>query len=779
MRKVIGEVHRRSLWQVLGIYLAGAWVALQVVEQLAEAASLPDWVRPFSLALLVLGFPIVMATAFVQEGMRSGDATAAPAPPTSASETPEVAPAEATPMPAATVPKAPGRSFAHGFLTWKNAIIGGVLSFALLGLGTFAYMAMRTMGVGPAGTLVAKGVLDERAGVIVADFASTAEDPGLARAATLALRTDLAQSQVITVLEPTEIAGVLQRMQRSPDEPLTEELARDAAVREGIPAVIAGEITAAGGAYVVSGRLLNAETGEVLVAERARAADEGSLLDAIDELSGALRARIGDSYADLRAEAPLETVTTASLPALQKYSEAVRAIEAEGQPERGVALLEEAVALDPEFAMAWRKLGVELGNRGENAARRVEAMTRAFELRDRLTPVERYLTMASYYTGVTNEADKAITAYENLLEIDPVNSAALNNLGQAYSQLRDQERAEDYYLRATVDSSNSIPFTNAVSTQIFLGKLDAADTMQAHSERIFPGDPWVAEQRAALQYNRGDDSAAARTIADLRETLLGNLFWQSRTSDELASFEARSGRLRDAEDEVGQATNVERQRGLWGEVLEKQLTLAGLDVWVRRDPRRALARLSTALEERALDEIEPLDRPYVGLATIYALAGRPDRARELLAEAEATLPPEALRGIQWDVLRARSLTAMVEGDYDEALDLLRRSDRGPCALCAAALLGVELDRAGRTEEAIAAYVSFDEMTASGKSYWDARLAGHTLERLGQLYDETGDLQNAAKYYAAFVDLWADADAELQPRVRAAQSRLEEILGEIG
>ena len=63
MKNLIKEIHRRSLWQVLGIYLAGSWIALQVVEQLTEAAGLPDWVRPFSLVLLVLGFPIVMATA--------------------------------------------------------------------------------------------------------------------------------------------------------------------------------------------------------------------------------------------------------------------------------------------------------------------------------------------------------------------------------------------------------------------------------------------------------------------------------------------------------------------------------------------------------------------------------------------------------------------------------------------------------------------------------------------------------------------------------------------
>jgi len=776
MKRFVHEIHRRSLWQVLGLYLAGSWVALQVVEQLAEAAALPDWVHPFSLVLLILGFPIVMATAFVQEGVRR-DPRAGAAGDGEGAEPVDAAPNDAggeAARPEAARREAP--RWAHGVLTWRNAIIGGVLAFALLGLGTLGYMAMRTLGVGPAGTLVAKGLLEERAPIIVADFESTADDPNLAYAATLALRTDLAQSRVVTVLEPVEIAEVLQRMQRSADEPLTPELARNAAVREGIPAVVAGEITSAGGAFVVSARLLSAASGEVLVSERARASDEGSLLDAIDGLSDALRARIGESFATLRAEAPLETVTTASLPALQKYSEAMRAIEAEGQPERGVALLEEAVTLDPEFAMAWRKLGVELGNRQEDAARRVEAMTRAFDLRDRLTAPERYLTMASYFTYVTNEADKAITAYENLLEIDPTDDAALNNLGGAYGQLRDQVRAEEYYLAAaSADSSNSIPFTNAVSTQIILGKLGAADTMQRRSERLFPTDPWVAETGAALQTSGGDDAAADATIEALRATLVGNLFWRSRTSGFLAALAAKRGRLAVAEDELRQAANTDRQRGLPGEVLEREVFAASLDLWIRDAPGRALARLERALVEQPLEEVDPLDRPYVELIVAYAMAGRAERGRALLAELERVLPEEARRGLEWDVLRARGVLALAEGDAEEAIDLLRRSDRGPCILCSPPFIALALDRAGRTEEAIDAYLAYDEQLTVEKVFFDALHAGRMYERLGELYDGRGDLENATKYYAKFVDLWAGADEELQPRVRAAQARLEEIV----
>ena len=51
LKHLIQEIHRRSLWQVLGIYLGGAWVALQGIEALAS----------------VLGLPIVLVTASAPE----------------------------------------------------------------------------------------------------------------------------------------------------------------------------------------------------------------------------------------------------------------------------------------------------------------------------------------------------------------------------------------------------------------------------------------------------------------------------------------------------------------------------------------------------------------------------------------------------------------------------------------------------------------------------------------------------------------------------------------
>jgi hypothetical protein len=69
LKRLIQEIHRRSLSQVLGIYLGGAWVTLQGIEALVSVLGLPEWVPGFALVLLIVGLPIELATA---EGSRIG-----------------------------------------------------------------------------------------------------------------------------------------------------------------------------------------------------------------------------------------------------------------------------------------------------------------------------------------------------------------------------------------------------------------------------------------------------------------------------------------------------------------------------------------------------------------------------------------------------------------------------------------------------------------------------------------------------------------------------------
>jgi hypothetical protein len=144
------------------------------------------------------------------------------------------------------------------------------------------------------------------------------------------------------------------------------------------------------------------------VALRETADDDGQILKAIDRLSGRLRERIGESLKTIRANEPLDQVTTSSLEALRLYTEGARASDA-GESSKAVSLLKQAVALDSGFAMAWRKLAAALANSRASLAEQTAAATKAYQNRDR-HEVERCRRRPTT-SGRWIEPQKAITAY--------------------------------------------------------------------------------------------------------------------------------------------------------------------------------------------------------------------------------------------------------------------------------------------------------------------------------------------------------------------------------
>jgi tetratricopeptide (TPR) repeat protein len=227
------------------------------------------------------------------------------------------------------------------------------------------------------------------------------------------------------------------------------------------------------------------------------------------------------------------------------------------------------------------------------------------------------------------------------------------------------------------------------------------------------------------------------------------------------------------------AADLQEGRDVPAARLNTEIGEAFTDLAVRRDTAAARSRLEAALQAHPLSEIPALERPYFQLAGAYALIGDPERARELWDEYQQAVPPE-LRGDD-EVQRhaAPGLIAYAEGRYDEAIDELRRADVGQCLTCTLYGLGQAYERAGEPDSALATYERYLDATSIAQAFTDPGSLAAILERLGEMYDERGDWEKAAEYYARFVELWQGADPELQPRVEAAQQRLDEIFAERG
>src|SRR5207249_3869444 len=411
-----------------------------------------------------------------------------------------------------------------------------------LGLCTGVYMAMRLLGIGPVGTLVASGVLAERDRLVLADFENRTADSTLGPSLTEALRVDLAQSGVIRLLDAAAVGQALGRMGRAPGAPLDLALARELAQREGAKAVVHGQIDPMGRGYVVSAELVSAADGAALVALRETAKDDGAIIEAVDRLSGKLRERIGESLKTIRSSDPLEQVTTRSLEALRKYSQGVRASDAADMV-RAVTLLEDAIALDTTFAMAYRKLAVVLSNSGGAQSRIAAAATQAFRHRDRLTAFERDLAEAYYYTRVDYDPGKTEAAYRAALEQQPENGVALNNLALAFNGLRRFSEAESLAARGiTVAPTQWALYVNAMQAQIGQGRFtDAARTAGLFAQRA-PGNPLGRFVRVFLAAARREYDSAEVESRALAQTARDPT-WQAAAAGTLAALGLVRGKL--------------------------------------------------------------------------------------------------------------------------------------------------------------------------------------------------------------------------------------------
>jgi hypothetical protein len=62
-------------------------------------------------------------------------------------------------------------------------------------------------------------------------------------------------------------------------------------------------------------------------------------------------------------------------------------------------------------------------------------------------------------------------------------------------------------------------------------------------------------------------------------------------------------------------------------------------------------------------------------------------------------------------------------------------------------------------------------------FWDFPVLARSHQRLGELYEAQGDREKAVEWYGCFTELWAGADASLQPVVRDVQERIQRLVGE--
>jgi tetratricopeptide (TPR) repeat protein len=760
---------RAALRSALLVWAAAFLIVGLAARIATNEIGLPDWVLPGAIVVMLLGLPAILFTGYVQRTLHR-----------SLARTPAVTPG-GTPARASTMATLALKASPH--VSWRRTAVGGALALAVLVLLIIGYMVSWSLGVGPVGSLLGAGKIHARDRLIVTDFRGPNSDSTLAGAASEAVRTDLSESPVITLLSAADVAGALRLMQRPPATRIDVPVAQDVAAREGAKGIVDGTVTSLNPGYLVTLRLVSA-SGTELASFHDGADGPSQLLPTLDRLARRLRERIGESLKSVHADPPLEQVTTSSLAALRKYQEGSRQNDFEGNGDASIASLREAVAIDTSFAMAYRKLGIVMGNFGLPQASIDSALAQAYHYRDRLTERERYMTEAAYFGGGPGrDREKAAVAYRSLIAINPQDVVALNNLGDIDLQRRQYAVAETLFHRAeAIQGGGALRLGNIVEAKMGEGDTTGARHDLELLRTRYPNAMQGPGYEFVLLYLHNQLNAMDTALAQDGKSPLAD--WRAVAEFRQATLAILRGQSSAWARAMADVRRTNHTRGLPAPPLDDSVTAAALDITIRGQAARGAARLDALLSRVPLQSVPVSNRPYFEVAELYALAGRPDRAQGILTEYRNDIKDSAmLRDNEPSMHTALGEIALANHQPGEAMKEYTRADTASdgypvaCAACFPLAAARTYDQAENADSAIVAYERYESTPGRRGPGFDAFFRPLVYKRLGELYENKGDSARAAADYRQFIAFWKDADPALQPVVADARRRLARIAGE--
>jgi tetratricopeptide (TPR) repeat protein len=472
-----------------------------------------------------------------------------------------------------------------------------------------------------------------------------------------------------------------------------------------------------------------------------------------------LRRSIGESVRSAISKPPLARVTTSDLRALRAYSEALRIRNTySGSLAHATALLHQAITYDSSFGAAY----AELAAWGVTRDERRDAAQRAYRFRDRLMEQERLLAIATFERSRRNDEAAEVALRQRLIN-DPGDTVALSHLSDLKLSQRKWSEAESLAVRGLELGHRGSAIWNAVEAQLAQRRFAAADSTLERSKGLVDPFMWATVKLRALAGRRDYDAAAAfRAEAGVTGYLESwDHFWR---------LLAIRGRLEEAEREAAQADSgcyarMSLWRALW----------AGRWRGRTSDARGHLEEWLAVFDTVPVDEKLFVDDAIVLLAE----SGLIDEARRLYAEWEAS------GTVQFEEDRHRALGAIAaaEGHLDSAVSSFLRWNATPFVSTSTYVwnrglfeAAAVLDGMGNIDSAAALYEQALALPTMQASEYEADWYPVALRRLGDFHESLGHRDEAIDYYSQFIDLWKDADPELQPQVEEARAAVVRLAG---
>ncbi len=625
------------------------------------------------------------------------------------------------------------------------------------------------------------------------------------------LISSIAQSKYINVLSADQVYSVLRRMNLLEASSYASEDLKRIADQTGATHILQGYITRAGGNLRINVTLQKAGSGEILASENADASDEGKIFPMMDDLARRIKPNFNLSTQQLSDDLAREVamIMTSSPEAFKLYVES-RKFHYQIEYRKAISLLEKAVQLDPEFAMAYRALSAAYFNLGL-ATEGQKYGAKALQFSSRLSERDRYYIEGDFHSPPRPESEwpMAIEAFSKLLSLYPDDTGTNYALGLVYDYLEEWDQALKYW---DICIKNKFPFlalygslaniyrtkgltekareilefyrdniSDSALIHLFLFSHDSVvadlDSAAKELDRAISLDPtyrWNPRGKGSLAYYKDDFSEALVEFQKLAEDKNPEVALTGLA--DLGALSWAQGRIKDLENIYKKGLELAKTAGMKEREAEFHNDLA-LFYFKTGQTDKALAECQSVWDAAADTSPEYWQRQAIfARGLIYAESGNLAEAQKAAAElrrrADEGLAKKESTRLYLGVMGATEFKKKnyvgAIGYFEKVIDTLTKNPYQQSAFFLNMLAEAYL-KAGNRDKAQEQYEKITRLTAGRRE--DGEAYAKSYYRLGMIYEQKGDRAKAIEGYRRFLDLWKDADPG-QPEVEDARKRLE-------
>jgi tetratricopeptide (TPR) repeat protein len=591
-------------------------------------------------------------------------------------------------------------------------------------------------------------------------------------------------------------------MEIQDDKSYTSKDLTKVAAQGAVEHILVGSYTKAGDTFRINISLQEAHTGELVVSLSTEGNGEASIFSMVDDLTKRIKSNLKLSLDQLTSDLDKEVgkITTSSPEAFKLYREG-RDFHHKIEYEQSIALMEKAIAFDPEFAMAYRSLAASYGNLSKYDEQKMYRQ-KAIDLSDRLTEHEKLLIEGDFYRDSDSTYHEAIEAYENVLKLYPEDTVVTHNLALIYDNIEDWDKAIIYYEAAIQGKTNFVlTYTQLAQAYMAIGQYDKAKEVYEDCIRKFPDAVQGYHGKSRLfavqgQYDLAlkemDNAAAINPLytramiyfltGDFAQVEAGykkwlgqaNQSWYLNARKWLENLYRAQGKFKEAESQILQGIDLVEKRGTSNRVGYKRLAYLHLTL---RNTEKALEAFEKAWDIGEKDPRRDYKIPDLMLkGWIFTEMGRLDGA-QLAAEEIKDLVASSL--YKKEIRNYYILLGMIElknKNYPDAVDHFKKAISylnyqnfwGGDHAFYIYYLALAYYESGALDKARDEFEEITTLTVGRMSYGD--IYAKSFYMLGKIHEQQGKTAKAIENYEKFLSLWKDADPGL-PEVDDAKKRL--------